>query len=259
MNVKIQGGGGGNYGNTGSSTGVTNYLAHEDMEKLRAGEEVEHFFAHDRERVSAKEVTYKLDNNKAKLCANDAKFFVITVSPSKEEIKALGATKEEQTANFKDYINNGVMQKYAENFGKGLNNSDLMYFAKVHHTRGEKGGDQMHAHIIVSRKDKTNTKKLSPQTNHRGTKKGAVKGGFDRDNFYRRCEHTFDKGLNYLRDFKQSYDYSNTMKNKGLKEIKELDKLQQQHDKRMESNKEFNLQREQAQKQEQSRSRGMSR
>lgn len=42
----------------------------------------------------------------------------------------------------------------------------------------------MHAHIIVSRKDRSNTKKLSPKTNHTGKKNcGNVKGGFDRTDF----------------------------------------------------------------------------
>lgn len=43
-----------------------------------------------------------------------SKFFVVTVSPSKDEIKAMGATKEELTATFKAYINEGVMSRYAE-------------------------------------------------------------------------------------------------------------------------------------------------
>lgn len=266
MNVKIQGGGTGAYSNTGSCTGVTNYLAHEDIDRLKAGEEQEHFFTHDKEKVSAKEVTYKIDNNKAKLCKSDAKFFVITVSPSKDEIKAMGATKEEQTATFKAYINNGIMNRYAENFGKGLTNKDMMYYAKVHHTRDGKTGDQMHAHIIVSRKDMTNTKKLSPQTNHRGNSKGAVKSGFDRDNFFRKCEQTFDKGLNYERDFKQSYDFQNTMKNGTLQDKKEaiekavhLKEIRQQNIIQEKQEQKQEEKQEQRQEQQQERKRGLSR
>ena len=40
----------------------------------------------------------------------------------------------------------------------------------------------MHCHLIVSRKDQSNKKKLSPLTNHKNTKKGKVIGGFDRVN-----------------------------------------------------------------------------
>ena len=35
MNIKIQGGGSGTYANTGSCTGVTTYLQHEDLERMK--------------------------------------------------------------------------------------------------------------------------------------------------------------------------------------------------------------------------------
>lgn len=35
----------------------------------------------------------------------------------------------------------------------------------------------MHCHLIVSRKDQANKKKLSPLTNHKNTKSGIVKRG----------------------------------------------------------------------------------
>lgn len=176
----------------------------------------------------------------------------------------MGKTREEQTANFKQYINEGIMNRYAENFGKDLKNKDLVYYAKIHYSRDDKQGEQMHAHIIVSRKDATNTKKLSPQTNHRGSSKGAVKSGFNRDEFYRKSEHTFDRGFNYDRDFKNSYDYQNTVKNGKLSDIKKLDKMEQEHIQRIDRNKELHTQmnqerQRQEQRQEQSRGRGMSR
>lgn len=242
MNVKIQGGGGGAYANTGSCIGVTNYLAHEDVQQIKDGQEQEQFFTHNKDKVSDREVVYKIDNNRAKLSKTDSKFFVVTVSPSKDEIKAMGKTREEQTANFKQYINEGIMNRYAENFGKDLKNKDLVYYAKIHYSRDDKQGEQMHAHIIVSRKDATNTKKLSPQTNHRGSSKGAVKSGFNRDEFYRKSEHTFDRGFNYDRDFKNSYDYQNTVKNGKLSDIKKLDKMEQEHIQRIDRNKELHTQ-----------------
>ena len=85
MNIKIQGGGGGTYANTGSSIAVTNYLEHEELDRINNGQEREHFFTHDKEQVSAREATYKIDNNKAKLGRKDSKFFVVTVSPSEKE------------------------------------------------------------------------------------------------------------------------------------------------------------------------------
>ena len=38
MNVKIQGSGNGTYANTGSCVAVTNYLQHEDLERMKKGE-----------------------------------------------------------------------------------------------------------------------------------------------------------------------------------------------------------------------------
>lgn len=222
MNVKIQGGGGGVYANTGSCTGVTSYLQHEDIDRMKDGKEPEPFFNHERDKVSAKEVTFKIDHNKAKLCKSDAKFYVITVSPSREELAAMGKTQPEQAEKLKEYIRDDVMPKYAEGFGKGLKASDIEYYAKVHYCRGKGGVTDMHAHIIVSRKDRSNTKKLSPQTTHTGKKNcGSVKGGFDRSGFYQACEDGFDKHFGYDRDVKDSYQYRNTIKNGAITDIQE--------------------------------------
>ena len=76
MNIKIQGGGSGTYANTGSCTGVTTYLQHEDLERMKNGREVQPFFNNSRDYISAQEVTFKIDNNKARLSRNDAKFYV---------------------------------------------------------------------------------------------------------------------------------------------------------------------------------------
>ena len=275
MNIKIQGGGGGSYANTGSSIAVTNYLEHEELDRINNGQEREHFFTHDKEQVSAREATFKLDGNKAQLMKKDSKFFVITVSPSEKEIKAMGKTPEERSANFKKYINEGLMERYAENFGKDLQAKDLMYYGKIHHERGSKTGEQMHAHIIVSRKDITNKIKLSPQTNHRGTRKGAIKGGFDRTEFYNKGEKTFDIGFNHSRDFKESFEFQNTMKNGSVESIKQLPEREVAFNQERESIQEVNQEQteeqaysqeydheeeyEQEQEQTQSKSRGVGR
>lgn len=101
-----------------------------------------------------------------------------------------------------------------------LNKEDIEYYGKIHFER--KGADRydMHAHIIVSRKDRSNTRKLSPKTNHTGKKNcGNVKGGFDRTDFFRKCETSFDKRTGYDRAPEQTFDYLNTMKNGSPKEI----------------------------------------
>lgn len=109
MNIKIQGGGSGTYANTGSCTGVTTYLQHEDLERMKNGQEVQPFFNNSRDYISAQEVTFKIDNNKAKLSRNDAKFYVITVSPSSRELEKMGKTEKEQAEAMRKYVRDDVM------------------------------------------------------------------------------------------------------------------------------------------------------
>jgi len=221
MNIKIQGGGGGVYSNSGSSFGTASYLEHEDVKLMKEGER-EQFFTHEGKTISKGELVKNIDSNKAKLSKADAKYFVITVSPSKKELAKMGSTPVEQSKALKEYINEKVMPSYAENFNKGLTEKDIMYYGKVHHERGVKGKGNLHAHIIVSRKDMNNKIKISPSTNHRGTEKGAVKGGFDRNSFFEKCEKDFDKKFDYDRDTKESYRYCNTLKNGTQKERRKI-------------------------------------
>lgn len=74
----------------------------------------------------------------------------------------------------------------------------------------------MHCHLIVSRKDQTNKKKLSRLTNHKNTQKGIVKGGFDRKNLFQQVEQGFDKRFDYKRELTESFEYYNTMKNGNI-------------------------------------------
>lgn len=218
MNVKIQGGGNGTYANTGSCVAVTNYLQHEDLERMKKGEDVQPFFNQFRDYVSAREVTFKIDNNKAKLSRTDAKFYVITVSPSEKELRCMGRTPQERAESLRRYIRQDVMRNYAEGFGKGLKSDDMEYYAKIHFNRD--GDSDMHAHIIVSRKDRSNTRKLSPKTNHTGKKNcGNVKGGFDRTDFFRKCESSFDRRMGFAREPEESFDYLNAVKNGSPAEI----------------------------------------
>ena len=239
MNVKIQGGGGGTYANTGSCTGVVTYLQHEYLERIRQGQQAEPFFNQYRDFVSPKEVTYKIDHNRAQLHKTDAKFFVITVSPSEKELAAMGASPEEQARAMKEYIRKDIIPAYAENFNKGLQADNIEYYAKIHYTRTGERLNDMHAHIIVSRKDRANKLKLSPKTNHRGTAKGAVRGGFDRTDFFRKCERCFDVRMNYNREIKESFEYLNAIKNGTTAEIRQQAIKAVQHEAAREASKEI--------------------
>lgn len=96
----------------------------------------------------------------------------------------MGRTPQERAEALQRYIRQDVMRNYAEGFGKGLRSDDVEYYAKIHFNRDGDSDSDMHAHIIVSRKDRSNTRKLSPKTNHTGKKNcGNVKGGFDRTDF----------------------------------------------------------------------------
>lgn len=250
MNIKIQGGDG-VYSNTGSSIGIVNYLEHEDLQRAIEGEKVEQFFSHYSNNIASAEVIENLDNNKQKLSKEDAKFFVVTISPSTEELKKMGNTPQEMSNALKDYVKNQVMEKYAENFGKNLTANDLMYYGKIHFDRKGKNELDIHAHIVVSRKSLDKKMKLSPMTNHRNTTTGMVKGGFDREKFFQKSENEFDKKHLYQRDYKNSFEYLNAMKNGDLdrrreaiqkamkleqekhqeKEVKKTQKIEQQNSK----------------------------
>ncbi len=69
----------------------------------------------------------------------------------------------------------------------------------------QKEGFQTHGHIIVSRKDMTNTYTLSPLAKHKAASEvmlngKATKRGFDRDKFYEASEKTFDRVAGYDRN-----------------------------------------------------------
>ncbi|MBO0322157.1 mobilization protein [Muricauda sp. CAU 1633] len=78
-----------------------------------------------------------------------------------------------------------------------------------------KEGHQSHIHIIVSRKDVTNSQSLSPGSKFRTSETvlngEKVKQGFDRDKFYRASEKTFDKQFAYRRNFVETYHARNLM------------------------------------------------
>lgn len=217
MNIKIQGGGSGKYANSGSSIGVMSYL-----DKNRSNDILPEYFNNDRNDISGREAALRIDRNKAKLCRSDAKFYVMTVSPSAKEIDAMGSTPEERIKNFREYIRQEVMQGYAENFNKGLNKENIEYYARIHYDRGHGGHSDMHCHVVISRKDRTDRIKLSPRTNHRGTERGVVKGGFDRVYFFNRCEQSFDNRFRYDRGLKERFEYHNTIKKGSPDKIKTM-------------------------------------
>lgn len=225
MHVKIQGGGKGRTANTGSSYDVTKYLQHEDLERIKEGKEVEHFFSHTEDKVDPDKIVRALDNNRKKLSKKDAKFFMLTVSPSEEELKHLSGDPAEQAKWLKEFTRKHVMQRYAQAFNKGLNAEDLMYFGKIHHHRKKsQNKEDLHVHILVSRKTKNGKIRISPQTNHKNTRKGPVKGGFSRVEFFENVEKDFDKRFLYFRRKENQFDFKKRYKKAKPAEVIELQK-----------------------------------
>lgn len=133
----------------------------------------------------------------------------------------------------KRYIREVFIPEYAKNFNKELSASDIKFYGKIHFSRNRSDNEQnMHCHLIVSRKDQANKKKLSPLTNHKSTKNGVIKGGFDRVNLFQQAEEGFDKLFGYERQQLESFDYQNMMKNGNIIDQLKLQKQELQSSER---------------------------
>lgn len=260
---------GGNYSQ--SSASFVDYLEKENQGLEQ--EDMEHFFNQYGDEISAKDVVKEIDGNTAKLKKKEPKFYSITVSPSKYELRQLQNSSKDLKAYTRE-----LMKDYASSFNREINGrsitvDDIKYFAKIEHQRTFKGtdklvrenqpfatkilqlktdirniqegrakgnikkiereisklerqaphqqngkrivqgmkkeGNQSHIHIIVSRKDASNSVSLSPGSKYKSSnvvfngKK--VKRGFDRDAFYTKTEKTFDKTFGYKRNYAESY------------------------------------------------------
>lgn len=231
--------------NKGSSGELVHYLEKEN--RIENKLEQEHWFNHEGRSFEPYEVRYAIDGNVAKLGKVDAKFFLINISPSQKELKHLadkyGVTDiREQLKCYAERL----MDEYARNFKReGVNSAkDLLWFGKVENhryygykdkevingkkKRGElKDGNQLHVQIIVSRKDVTNSIKLSPMNNSRGRNEQHSKklGQFNRVAFKQCGEDLFDRIFDFDRQLKDRMAYANIKKNGSLEQRMQLDVL----------------------------------
>jgi len=256
------------------SQSVADYVNY--LEKENQGleqQDMEHFFNHYGDEISAKEVVKEIDGNTAKLKKTEPKFYSITISPSKYELKQL----QNNSSDLKAYTRE-VMKDYVASFNREINGrpitiDDIKYYAKIEHQRKFKGtdfqvnenqpyatkilqlkrdirkiengklegnisklkkkinqleqeapyqqnekrivqgmkkdGNQSHIHIIVSRKDASNSVSLSPGSKYKASEvvmNGKnVKRGFHRDSFFANAEKTFDKQFGYKRNYAETY------------------------------------------------------
>jgi len=276
--------------NAGSCGQLVDYLEKEN--RLKPEDKAELWFNQQRDDLRPLEVRQGIDTNTAKLKQSEAKFYLVNISPSQQELQHIGNDPQK----LKDYAR-GVMAEYAANFQKGLGSDDVKWYGKVEYHRGykwtdpevkqglnqrgeAKAGHQMHVQIIVSRKDSHNQRLLSPLTNHRGQGKseahGQKFGQFNRVSFKERSEAVFDQQMGYRRELEESFRYQNTMSNGTTQErvsmTLELRETEQARQRQLEAAlrqaEQLRLQAEQARKQElaqqptpqpeQRRSRGMS-
>jgi len=232
----------GTYNNAGSCRQLANYMEHEDLERMEKGIYTEGFFNLTDDNIYKSKVIKDIDSNIGQLLKTDAKFYAIHVSPSEEELLTMGNTEQEQAKAMKRYIREIFIPEYAKNFNKELSEADIKFYGKIHFDRSRsKNKLNMHCHLIVSRKDQTNKKKLSPLTNHKNTKNGAITGGFDRVSLFQQAERGFDKLFGYNRQQSESFDYHNTMKNNSISEqLKQQEVNIQSCERKMEVNQNSN-------------------
>jgi hypothetical protein len=241
--------------NKGSSGQLVGYLEKEN--RLLYGQnqqlEPEYWFNQESQLIQPYQVRYDIDHNIDRLSKDEAKFFLVNISPSENELLFLKEEFGEEGVKqqLKQYANQ-VMSEYARNFKKDKvqGNRDILYFGKLENhryythkdeevkqglaKRGEqKPGEQMHIQVIVSRKDITDSIRLSPMNNSRGKNAAhSLKvGQFDRVAFKQAAERTFDQVFDYDRGLKETFIYANTLKHGDYEqklELKELEKQEQE-------------------------------
>ncbi len=212
--------------NAGSVKGFLEYMSKEDQNK---GIEKEFWFNDIQQFIPDYKVQNCIDNDQKSIARADYRYYTGSLNFSETELKFLGSNHHDKVKEFTKL----VFQAYAENFNKGLNSSDVRWFAKLESNRYYKGTDEevknglkksgdikpginTHLHFVVGRKSYTG-KKISPISNHIHTKKGAVLGGFSRSNFKEQVEQSFDNLFSYNRPIEESFQYLNSLSKTELR------------------------------------------
>ncbi len=183
------------YANTGSARRTTNYL---EKEAKANGHELAFFGQAGAGKLNADEVVEMMDANHKGLRKEAAKFYSLVLSPSQNELAALGGDDHALQRYTRD-----VMDLYAKNFtlrdDRQLGAKDLVWAAARHQDRqhrgldeGEQGehklGLQTHVHIIVSARDAAQRTTLNPL---------GVATRFNRVEFYAQAEVQLEKQLGW--------------------------------------------------------------
>lgn len=218
--------------NNGSANDLVDYGAKEVVDKK---EKV--YFNH-RGRFSISEAK-KLLRGASGLKKHEDKFFHLVASPSQEELASVQGDEELEKFTI------AVMDNYAESFGKGFTKEDFEYVVVLHHDRDlnqtergykplpktyserheKKEGDQRHPHIFIRRILRDGKTKASPLSNFKKISENSnIKQGFDRNEFKRMNERTFDMMFDYARPITETYDYAREMWGRANGEKMEIQK-----------------------------------
>ena len=162
---------GGNYSQ--SSADFVGYLEKEN-EGLEQ-RDMEHFFNQFGDEISAEEVVKEIDGNTAKLKKKEPKFYSITVSPSKYELREL----QNNSQDLKTYTRE-LMKDYVASFNREINGrpitiDDIKYYAKIEHQRTFKGTD-----FQIKENQPFATKILELKTEIRNIQEGRAEGNIKR-------------------------------------------------------------------------------
>ena len=162
---------GGNYSQ--SSADFVGYLEKEN-EGLEQ-RDMEHFFNQYGDEISAEDVVKEIDGNTAKLKKKEPKFYSITVSPSKYELRKL----QNNSQDLKTYTRE-LMKDYVASFNRAINGrpitiDDIKYYAKIEHQRTFKGTD-----FQIKENQPYASKILQLKTDIRNIQEGRAEGNIKR-------------------------------------------------------------------------------
>jgi len=162
---------GGNYSK--SATDFVGYLEKENQGLEQR--DMEHFFNQYGDEISAEEVIGEIDGNTAKLEKHEPRFYSITVSPSKYELRKLQNSSQDLKTYTRQLMKDYVASFNREIKGRPVSIDDIKYYAKIEHQRTFKGTD-----FQVKENQPFATKILQLKTEIRNIQEGRAEGNIKR-------------------------------------------------------------------------------
>ena len=156
-----------------SSADFVGYLEKENEGIKEA--DMEHFFNQYGDEISAEEVVKEIDGNTAKLEKHEPRFYSITVSPSKYELRKLQNSSEDLKRYTRELMKDYVASFNREIKGRPVSIDDIKYYAKIEHQRTFKGTD-----FQVKENQPFATKILQLKTDIRNVQEGRAEGNIKR-------------------------------------------------------------------------------